>query len=126
MVALQIHLTEPSLILPGAPAELESSTRQNDNDAIQSPSHESNTDENAINMAKQRPGSSAAFTQLSGLWPSNPSVHSPEADSENGPSSNCDLSSEKTSMVRGFVVLHVSQAINFNRLSIKLAGAVTG
>lgn len=122
MVALQIHLTEPSLILPGAPAELESSTRQNDNDAIQSPSHESNTDKNAINMAKQRPGSSAAFTQLSGLWPSNPSVHSPEADSENGPSSNCDLSSEKTSMVRGFVVLHVSQAINFNRLSIKLAG----
>ncbi|KAH9454534.1 hypothetical protein MJO28_007526 [Puccinia striiformis f. sp. tritici] len=117
MAELQIHLTEPCLILPGASTN-EAITEPRSNGDISRPSLASHTSSTLLNLIKQRPRLNSSISQFSNLWPS--SVP-PGAGEETFPSM-IELGSGKTSMIRGFVVLHVSQAINLNRLSIKFSG----
>ncbi|POW14471.1 hypothetical protein PSTT_02865, partial [Puccinia striiformis] len=96
----------------------EAITEPRSNGDISRPSLASHTSSTLLNLIKQRPRLNSSISQFSNLWPS--SVP-PGAGEETFPSM-IELGSGKTSMIRGFVVLHVSQAINLNRLSIKFSG----
>ncbi|KNZ47805.1 hypothetical protein VP01_611g2 [Puccinia sorghi] len=123
MVALQIHLTEPCLILPGAPNEAVAEPR-NDGENFRPSLGSGITSPTMMNQIKQRPRLSSSTSQLSDLWPGSVlPVQFPRAANEEAVLSTAELNSRKTSMIRGFVVLHVSQAINLNRLSIKFSGS---
>ncbi|PLW13265.1 hypothetical protein PCANC_18944 [Puccinia coronata f. sp. avenae] len=121
MVALQIHLTEPCLILPGAVPNETVAQPRNEGESMR-PSLGSDTSPALINLMKQRPRLDSSISQFSDLWPASLSAEFPGRSEEAFPST-VELGSGKTSMIRGFVVLHVSQAINLNRLSIKFSGS---
>ncbi|OAV96215.1 hypothetical protein PTTG_03442 [Puccinia triticina 1-1 BBBD Race 1] len=122
MAELQIHLTEPCLILPGASPNEAVAEPRNDVDSIRTSSGTGTAGSNLINLIKQRPRLSSSTSQFSNLCPADVPVQLPGEGEESFPPM-VELSSGKTSMIRGFVVLHVSQAINLSRLSIKFSGS---
>ncbi|KAA1066714.1 hypothetical protein PGT21_022709 [Puccinia graminis f. sp. tritici] len=121
MAELQLQLTEPCLILPGASPNEAVAEPRNDGDSLR-PSSGSGSSSTLINLIKQRPRLSSSISQFSNLCPAEGPVQFPAEAEETFPSM-VELGSGKTSMIRGFVVLHVSQAINLNRLSIKFSGS---